>query len=287
MTGSFPAASPTLATAPGADASALENTLTRQAWAEWPFVLPFAGRVFALQAMHPVVSAGLIEHSSLFDDPWGRGRDTIAWGLRIVFTDEPNLVAAELREMHRPIHGRTDDGSRYHAWNPEPWAWIHLTTFEAVLFARRAIGRAFPPDQAQAFYEEWKAGGRAYGVRDQDMPEDVPALLRFIHDKTERDLTATATATRLYHETLAHLPAPPGLPAANAIWPLAGRLASSAAALLLAGSFPTVLRQRMSIRWTPLHEARYQAALLALRLAVTTLPDRLRLFPAARHAATP
>ena len=40
-----------------------------RAWSEWAFAVPFAGRVLALQGTHPVVSAGLEQHSSVFKDP--------------------------------------------------------------------------------------------------------------------------------------------------------------------------------------------------------------------------
>ena len=258
---------------------------SRRAWSEWPFVVPFAGRVLALQGMHPVVSAGMMDHSSVFRDPWGRGWDTIGYGLRLVFSDDPLAVAGEIRELHRPLHGRLADGTRYHPWNPGPWAWVHLSTFEATVYARRAIGRAPTPAEQAELYEEWKRVGRGYGLREQDLPADVAALNRYVWSTIQDELVATPTATRLYHDTLRSPPAPPGLPGAQLAWPLAGRLAGPSIRLLLAGSFPSVLRRRMSIPWTPLHEAGYQAALLALRAAVHTLPAALTRFPIARAAA--
>ena len=65
----------------------LELPASRRAWSEWPFVVPFAGRVLALQGMHPVISAGLMDHSGVFEDPWGRGWDTVGYGLRLIFSD--------------------------------------------------------------------------------------------------------------------------------------------------------------------------------------------------------
>ncbi len=263
----------------------LELPASRRAWSEWPFVVPFAGRVLALQGMHPVVSAGLMDHSSVFEDPWGRGWDTVGYGLRLIFSDDPVAVAAEIRELHRPLYGRLADGTRYHPWNPRPWAWVHLSTYEATVYSRRAIGRAPAPAEQAMLYEEWKRVGRSYGLREQDLPVDVAALNRYVWATIQDELVATPTATRLYHDTLRNLPAPPGLPGTRLSWPLAGRLTAPAIRLLLAGSFPSVLRRRMNIPWTPLHEAGYQAALLALGTAVRTLPAALTRFPAARAAA--
>src|SRR2546422_821089 len=40
--------------------------------AEWRLLLPFAGRVTALQGAHPTIAKGIYDHSTAFTDPVGR-----------------------------------------------------------------------------------------------------------------------------------------------------------------------------------------------------------------------
>jgi uncharacterized protein (DUF2236 family) len=259
------------------------GSLIGWAWGEWTFLAPFVGRVLALQGMHPLVSAGLEDHSGVFEDPWGRGWDTIRYGLEVIFGDTQG-TALEIRQLHRGITGTGYDGRRYHAWNPAAWAWVHLTAFEATLYSLRALGREPTPHELEAMYGEWKAVGRLYGVRAADMPSDVARLHAYVQRGVEKDLVATPTVRRLLEIARSRLPAPPGFPARSLAWPLVRPSAGHLVSVVLAGSFPDVLRRRLAIRWTRRHEAEYQAALAALRLTNAALPDRLKLFPVAHRA---
>lgn len=255
------------------------NPKTREAWARWPFLVPFAGRVVALQGMHPTVSAGLEDHSSLFEDPWGRGAATIRYGLDIVFGDT-EAVAAEIRELHRDIRGTGYDGHGYHAWNREAWTWVHLSTFDATRYALRAIGRGFARDDEAAFYDEWRSAGRLYGVQERDTPADLDAFEDYLEEVIEHRLVPTPTSKWLLTQ---EAPAPPWLPIPPAAWSLT-RVPATARTLLV-GGFPAKLRERHGLSWSPLDRLQHTAALTALRVAAA-LPDRLSHFPAAYDAHT-
>ena len=254
-----------------------------RAWARWPFVVPFAGRVLALQGMHPIVSAGLEDHSDVFDNTWGRAWETLRYGLELIFGDTEGTARA-IRALHRGIRGVGYDGRRYHAWNTAAWTWVHLTTLEATLFSLDAIWGPVPADEQEALYVEWKTVGRMYGVRERAMPGDVAGLRAYVARGIEHDLVATPTARRLLDVVGTRLPRPPGLPVPRPLWWLMRPGAGHAASTVLLGSFPTVLRRRLNVGWTPIHEAEYRAVLTGLRVTSAVLPDRLRLFPIAYRA---
>ena len=59
-----------------------------------------------------------------FGDMMGRLFDTADMVIGQVFAgDERPLVAHAIHELHRHVEGKLHDGSRYHAWNKDLWAW--------------------------------------------------------------------------------------------------------------------------------------------------------------------
>lgn len=267
--------------APRCETPVAERPLSREL-AEWRTFLPFGGRVIALQGAHPTVAKGLYDHSTALTDPLERGRLTIGYALRILFGADRAGTAAEIRELHRDIKGTGLDGRPYHAWNREAWTWVHLTTFEAMLYGVRAIHGEPPLDRQQALYEEVKAVGLLYGVRAQDMPDDIAGLHAYIRDGIETKLTHVPDFGLFQRQ-----PRPPGLPIPGPLWRRIVGAASHPVQVLFAGSFPSTVRKRWGIRWTPVHEAAYQAQLVALRAATAPLPDRLRMMPYAYRALHP
>lgn len=69
------------------------------------------GRLLTLQVMHPVVDAGVAEHSVFKTDPYGRLERSTAWSIGYFMGGEHAAeTAAALRRMHRTIGGVTKDG---------------------------------------------------------------------------------------------------------------------------------------------------------------------------------
>lgn len=249
---------------------------------EWRLFLPFTGRILALQGSHPTVAAGIYQHSEIFTDPWRRARRTFVYGQRITFGPHQEETAAEIRELHRHIKGTGLDGRPYHAWNREAWTWVHLTTFEATLFALDKIHGALPAADIEGLYAEARAVGELYGVRAQDMPADVAGLHAYVAEGIETKLTHRPHVELV--PSLRHLPVPLRLPAplaalTSAAWELTLVPTSHPVHVALAGSFPPVIRERWGIRWSTLHQLEYEALLRALRVFTDPLPDRLRLLP--------
>ena len=267
---------------PAPDTDRLELAKTRQVWGQWAFVLPFAGRALALQTMHPTVSAGLEQHSTVLEQPWQRAWATIGYGLEIVFGDAER-TARHVRELHRPITGTDHAGRRYHAWEREAWRWVHLSTFDATRYAARAVGLGFSRADEEQLYQESRATGRLYGVRDRDMPAGLAAYEAYLSGVIAHRLVPTPTSTRLLTRLTEQLPPPPWVPVPPLVWKLWQRPAGHLARTALLGSFPATLRRRHGLSWSALDQAQYDAVLAGLRAANLTLPSRVRLMPAARR----
>src|SRR2546430_4765331 len=67
------------------------------------------GRALILQVAHPLVAAGVAEHSNYRDDPWGRLYRTLDLTTKIVFgsTHTAEEAAARIRHVHKRVHGVT------------------------------------------------------------------------------------------------------------------------------------------------------------------------------------
>ena len=245
--------------------------------AGWPVFLAGGGRVVSLQGSHPTVVKGLEDHSRLRTDPLGRGKGTFEFAQRILFGSDRPGTAAEIRELHRNIKGTGFDGKRYHAWNADSWTWVHYTTLDAMLYGIRAIHGDPPPERQQALLELFNEVGSMYGVRAQDMPKDVAEFHAYIRDGVENKCTHVPDDT--IAELLQAMPRPQRLPIPDPLWRGALGAVGRSAQMLVFGAFPSTLRARWGIRWSPVHEAAYQSQLVALRALTASLPDRLRMTP--------
>ncbi|MHB1536481.1 MAG: oxygenase MpaB family protein [Acidimicrobiales bacterium] len=244
-----------------------------------PRVLLLAPTALVLQVAHPVVGAGVAEHSTFLRDPWGRLARTVDSISRFTFGDDATAAAEaeRLRRVHRSIRGIDDRGRRYHALDPDAYAWVHLTLAQAGFDARRVLGAPLSTSEAERFYQEWRQVGLRLGVRDDRMPPSWAAFRCYVdHMASER-----LEANRAVHDVFAATHRPPSpapwLPAPA--WdPLAGR-AGSLQFLLTVGTLPSPLRQTLGLTWTDRDERRLWAAAAGLRLALAAVSPPLRYLP--------
>ena len=69
-------------------------------------------------------------------------------------------MGRRIREMHKHIKGVKADGERYHALEPEAYAWVHATLAHSIVRAHELMGTPIPADEIVVFYAEWRRGGR-------------------------------------------------------------------------------------------------------------------------------
>ena len=130
-------------------------------------------RALLLQIAHPSVAAGVAEHSNFREDPWRRLDGTIRSYLTIVYGSTP-AARAELRrlnELHRGIRG-----AGYSARDPDLSLWVHATLIESTIAAYDAWLEPLSRDRRARFYDETKPLGRAFGIPDGLLPEDIDAF---------------------------------------------------------------------------------------------------------------
>ena len=142
-------------------------------------------RALLLQIAHPLVAAGVAQHSQFREDPWARLSGTLRSYLRIVYGSAPAArdEIRRLHELHRGIRGDVADpearqrhGRRYSALDPALSLWVHATLVDSTLAAYDAWIEPLSHDERARYYEETLPVGRAFGIPASLLPPDIDAF---------------------------------------------------------------------------------------------------------------
>ena len=241
-------------------------------------------RAALLEAMHPVVGAGLADFSSFMSDPWGRGTRTRESMITSVYGG-PAAIAetARLRRLHRKFKGTDPQGRRYSALDPEAYAWVWATVYQAIADSRLYFARPLSAEAQQRLYAEFRQSGRMLGLRDRDMPPDLPALDAFFQkilverlEKTpySRDLVRFLRGGRT-------MPPPPGWFLPEVAWAPGRRTIGRLLSTITLGYLPREAREILGVRWTRRDERRLERITRLVRATTSRLPGSQRYHPRA------
>ncbi|HXE45590.1 MAG TPA: oxygenase MpaB family protein [Conexibacter sp.] len=237
------------------------------------------GRALLLQVAHPSVAAGVAQHSSYREDPWGRLTRTLDVTRRIVFGDTENAIdaARHLRVVHAHVHGTVEAGSRagetYDATDPDLLTWVWATLVEsALLIYTRYVGPLRVAD-VDAYYAEQKRFLVACGAPADCAPETFAQFMHWYDDAVEHVLEVTPAA----RDVAAAILRPRRLP-------LPLRPLYDALNLATVGLLPPTLRERYGLGWGPQRERLLAAQTGAIRRLMPLAPALVRELPSARSA---
>jgi uncharacterized protein (DUF2236 family) len=220
-----------------------------------------------LQVAHPVVGAGVAQHSDYANDPFGRLVRTLAAITQVVYGGSRAAGAGDrVRSFHRPITGTLPDGSRYTAFDPEAWAWVHATLGWGMHQAARRFGRPLTDAEAEQLWREWLAVGELLKVRPGDLPAtwpEVPAYVdAMVHDRLER----TAAFESVLGGSFQRVRRPPLVPVPVPVWNRLTGPVTVPLSLLAVGSLPASARTVLGLNWTAAHRRAFGAACTALQV---------------------
>lgn len=212
-------------------------------------------QILVLQVAHPVVGAGVLEHSNYQREPWRRLVRTAVSLTTVAYDDRAKATAeaARLRAMHRSIKGVDGQGRRYHALHPEAYAWVHATLVRGTIEAQRVFNTGIPDGQLAEFYAQMREVGLVLGLREHHMPPDLDAFDAY-YDAVVRDRLADNQAVREVLVTIRHPVRPASVP--RVVWAPIAWLVGSRAYLVTVGMLPDVLRDRLALPWSDRQERR-------------------------------
>jgi uncharacterized protein (DUF2236 family) len=227
-----------------------------------------------LQAAHPVVAAGVAEHSTYATDPFGRLMRTLTSSFDVAFGSRSQAEATirRVNAIHARVRGTLPDGGEYSAQDPEALLWVHATLVDTALRVYSRFVNALTPDQEQAYHDESARVAVRLGVAPESIPPTITELRGWMDELVRTGRVRVTPAARDIAETVLHP------------LPLLPRSAWTAAHLVSLDTLREDVRRQYGIRWS-VARARGMDRLAAFsRAALPALPPLLRFAPQARAA---
>ena len=243
-------------------------------------VTPFlgGGAAVLLQVAHPLVAAGIAEHSDYQRNLWRRLARTLRALYLITFGTraEAARAGAAVRAVHACVHGRTKTqlgpfppGTPYSANDPELMLWVHATLVHASLAAYQTFERSLSAAEQQSYYDDMTQLAGMFGLPERVIPRTLVDFREYFDSQVAGDsITVTPIAAEIA-EAILHAP----LPTPLRLYAPAHRLATTA-------FLPPRLRREYGLAWTPLQRLLLRPGGWSLKLTATPVihtASRLRL----------
>ena len=240
------------------------------------------GRALLLQVAHPLVAAGVAEHSGYREDPWKRLAGTMDAVWAVVFGDraQADRAAARVRAMHTKVNGTLASpmgpfpaGTRYTALDPALLLWVHATLVDSALLVHSQWVGKLREQEQQAYYEDMKTCGELFGTPPEVMPPTLRDFRAYVAEMLDSDEICVTDTAREIARTVLHprvpLPVRPAMEAVN---------------LVTTSLMPPRLRHEYGLAWDPVRAAVLTGSReWVRRIAMPLLPGRLRRVPEERR----
>ena len=242
------------------------------------------GRTFVMQVAHPAVGAGVNEFSQFRSDPWRRIEQITQSGIRYLYRGEAAGFeeGRRLRRIHESIQGVDSRGRPYHSLDPDVYGWVHFIFFDSIVTAHALFAEPLSRAQQERLFEEWRQGGRVFGLRDEDMPASVDEYWSFYAERIASTLEYNPVMDWILGAE--RVPKPPNLAWLPDVlwarlWKPIGRLQRK----LILGTLPPAFRAKIAPQqpWTERDQRRFDRFARFVRRAVPRLPERWRMDPEA------
>ena len=235
------------------------------------------------QLAHPLVAAGVLEHSSFRASPVQRARrlkSTIESMLALTFGTpaRAETAAARINAIHDRVNGVLPDaagpfptGTPYSAHDPELLRWVHATLLDTLPRAYELFVGPLSDAEKDRYCLEATGMAPLLGVPPDFFPASQAALRAYMDGvRASGQLVVTPGAREVARALLYPASTPlaaPGLLLARL--PAVGLLAPE-------------LRHAYGLRWTPRHAAALRVTAALARRGLQLAPAPLRRWPAAR-----
>jgi uncharacterized protein (DUF2236 family) len=218
------------------------------------------GRALLLEVAHPLVAAGVADHSNFRTDPFGRLQRTLDALNAVVFGDRARALAAArgVERAHDRVHGNLAEaagpfpaGTPYHGRDPELMRWVWATLADTARAVYERFVEPLDPAAIAAYEADHRVVARVLGVPRELLPPDPAAFRRYFDGMLEGGTLAVSSQGRAIAEAVLHPPVP-----------LAG---GGMMRLVTAGLLPASLRRAFGLPWDDARAARLEALTASVR----------------------
>ena len=240
-------------------------------------------RAILLQLAHPLIAAGVADHSTFRGSTLAslsRLHHTVNAMLAITFGDEGERARAldAIGAIHRRVHGtlpaacgRFPAGTPYSAEDPVLLLWVHATLIDSILRVYDCFVAPLSEAERDRYCADSADLAVALGARANEVPRDWGKLQAYVDREYERSSIAVSGQAR----TLA----------AALLSPVSNRAAvplTALTALLAAGLLPPQVRRDYGFPWNARRERAFNLTVRVLRLTRRALPRAITWWRQAR-----
>ena len=231
-------------------------------------------RALVMQLAHPLVAAGVADHSDFPARALDRLRRTLDLSLALIYgtEDEADAASRSIQAVHDRVTG-TAEGTRYAANDPDLLAWVNATLIDTTLVVYERFVRPLEEEDRRRYYLESVESAAVFGIPRDAMPPTFAEFEAYLAEMLRGDaLRATAEGKRLVRDVL-RPPLPLPLKAPTAV------VRQITLALL-----PAPIRDLFGLRAGRAARAALAASSAASRAALPWVPPVVREFARARAA---
>lgn len=243
------------------------------------------GPAILLQVAHPLVAAGVSDHSVAVSHPERRLRrliQTIEAMLAITFgtPEEVARAAGGINRIHDRVHGTLPTasgsfaaGTPYSAHDPALLLWVHATLLDMLPRTYERFVGPLTDAEKDRYCAEATAMGPLLGIPDALLPKSFAELQRYLDATIASGTIAVGPAARELARAIVTPTAPRWAP-----------LVAPLTRLSTVGLLPPAIRAAYGFRWTCRDERLLSIFAAFARLLIPRLPALLHHWPAARAA---
>jgi uncharacterized protein (DUF2236 family) len=231
-------------------------------------------RALVMQLAHPLVAAGVDQHSDFPTRALNRLRRTLDLSLSMIYgtPEEASAAVGTVRAVHERVIGVTE-GTPYQATDPRLLQWVNATLVDTTLAVYERFVRRLTPDQRARYYVESVDAAELFGIPRDLIAPDLRSFRGYMRGMLEGgELHPTAAGRRLVRDVLS----PPV--------PLALRVPAAVSRRLTVALLPESVRTMFGLRASRLDRFTLASAATTSRTLLPLMPPVLRQFSRARSA---
>ena len=232
------------------------------------------GRAVLMQLAHPLVAAGVGDHSAYSRDPWARTFATLDLMQRITFgtRSEARAASRTINRLHIHVTGTLAEdagayaaGTPYHARQPDLLLWVYATLIDTGLYLHPLLVGPLTEDEREAYYQESKRTVVLLGLPERMLPPRVADLQAYVDQMLAGAELALTAEAREVARVILHMPVPFVL-----------RPALMLGGEATAGWLPERLRALYGLSWDDRRQKLLEAAEAGMRALLPAVPPALR-----------
>ena len=238
-----------------------------------------------LQVAHPLVAAGVVDHSLFLTDPAGRARRlwrtlNVMFDLTFGLPDEVQRAADAINAIHDRVNGQLREasgpfeaGQRYSAHDPELLCWVHCTMLEVFPRAYRLYVGPLSDAEWDQYCAEASRVEPLLGLPDGYLPRSRHELQAYLRTMLDGGQIAVSEQSRMLAREILRPRAPLLLKPLIPFFQLP-----------MVGLLPPSVRAAYGFPWDRRREHLLQDSARIIRPLLALTPSLFRHWPAARRA---